>query len=80
MNCMTDIWSVFGADQGQIVERAYRYDPDTDRIVERIHDGSDNSTQYRAAACPDDVEWNGSEGVAPWGRLDWQPCDNPFAD
>ncbi len=79
MNLMTDMWSTFGADQGQIVEVSYRYHCDSERIICREHDRSDGRTTYAAAPCPDDVEWNGSEAVAPWyGTLDWEPCDDPW--
>jgi hypothetical protein len=78
MNPMTDTWTTFGRDQGQIVERAYRYDYATDRVIRRTFDRSDNSTTYDAATGPRNVEpislsddaseayfgwWNCSEGV-----------------
>lgn len=73
MNPMTDLWAVFGRDQGQIVERAYRYDPDRDRIVRRILDRSSGRARYESAPCPEGVEWTGSEGVAPFNAdtLEW---------
>lgn len=75
MNPMTDIWTIFGRDQGQTVERAYRYHPGSDRIIRREVDRSDMRVAYSAAACPDDIEWSGSEGVPPWypRELDWTP-------
>jgi hypothetical protein len=79
MNPMTDTWTTFGRDQGQIVERSYRYDPASDRIVCRTLDRSDNSTTYEAMPFPDGAEWNGSEGVSPWSASNWEPCDNPFS-
>ena len=83
MNIMTDVWSVFGRDQGQIVTRAYRYDADSERIIRRTVDGHDGQTEFAASECQDDVEWNGSEGTAPWRAedMDWQPiAADPFAD
>jgi hypothetical protein len=74
MNVMTDIWTVFGRDRGQIVEVAYKYDQATDRIVRRRYDASDATTEYQSAPCPADVEWTGAEGVAPFNTaaLDWE--------
>jgi len=80
MNAMTDLWTIFGRDQGQIVEYAYRYADGSDSIICRCHDRSDDTTEYSAAACPDDVDWTGAEGEAPWGHLDWTCCENPFSD
>ncbi len=82
MNCMTDTWAVFGRDQGQAVEVAYRYDYDTDCIIRRTHDRSDNTIRYSAARYYEGPEWNGSEGTAPFDEeaLEWTRCDNPFAD
>ena len=72
-NVMTDTWTVFGRDQGQSVERAYRFDYGD--IIRRTTDRADGRVTYDTTRCPDDVEWNGSEGVAPWTEpLDWQPC------
>ena len=81
MNVMTDIWTVFGADQGQADEIAYRYDLAGDRIIRRFYDRSDMTVDYDAADCPADVEWAGAEGTWPWSEpLEWRPCDNPFTD
>ena len=80
MNCMTDTWSVFGRYQGQLVERAYRYDADTGRVIRRTHDRSDNIMRYDGAPCPEDLEWNGSEGAVDFSGLDWEPCENQFDD
>ena len=49
MNCMTDVWSVFGRDLGQIVEEAYRYHEPTDRVICRTTDRSDGMIRYDAA-------------------------------
>jgi hypothetical protein len=84
MNIMTDIWTTFGRDQGQMVERSYRYDMEADAIVKRTRDRSYMLVVYEAAPCPDHIEiaWSGAEGGAPWddGELDWRPCQNPFDD
>lgn len=81
MNCMTDVWSVFGRDNGQIVERAYRYHETSDTIVRRTRDRSEGSVEYHRAPCPEELEWNGSEAaVGGVVALDWEPCQNPFTD
>ena len=80
MNAMTDRWTVFGCDQGQAVEVAYRYDDATDSILRRTTDRSDGRVDYDSAPCPDDMEWNGSEGVAPWGQLAWQNAGSYVGD
>jgi hypothetical protein len=82
MNIMTDIWTTFGRDQGQIRERSYRYDMEADAIVRRTRDRGDMTVAYDAAPCPDSIEWAGAEGVAPWDDddLSWRPCQNPFDD
>jgi len=75
MNPMTDLWTVFGRDQGQIVERAYRYDTTHDRILRMMYDRSDESTVYDVSPCPPDVTWSGSEMEPPWSPadMDWTP-------
>jgi len=68
MNVMTDQWTVFGQDRGQIVEEAFRYDADRDEIVMRVIDRSDGEAAYYSAPCPEEVEWWGAESYRPWGR------------
>lgn len=73
MNIMIDGWTVFGRDRGQVVERAYRYDPGADRIICRVTDHADGRVTYYAAAGPfaDDFGWTGSEGAAPFDDMTW---------
>ena len=81
MNCMTDVWSVFGRDLGQIVEEAYRYHEPTNRVICRTTDRSDGRVHYDAATCPDDLDWNGSEASVDMSGLEWSPLANsPFED
>lgn len=49
-------------NRGQIMTISYALDSDAEVILERIHDASDRSTEYRAYAYPrnDDGSWE------PW--------------
>jgi hypothetical protein len=78
MSIMTDIWTVFGVDQGQAVRYAYRYDADGDRVVCRRID-ADGAASYAAAACPADLEWVGYEGDHEARGLEYAPIPaDPF--
>jgi len=79
-NPMTDHWTTFERDKGQIVTWPYRYDPDSDRIILRVHDGCDGTVSYYSAPCPDDVTWTGAEGVRPFDSQGFRSAANPFDD
>jgi len=66
MNVMTDIWTIFGRDHGQIVEIAYRYSPNRDAVLRRSFDTADRCSTYAISPCPEHVEWAGAEGQKPW--------------
>ena len=78
MNAMTDRWTVFERDAGQGVTRAYKYDERRDEIMEMVSCHASMTVYHRRAPCPEEVEWNGSEGVAPFDRdsLTWTLTDN----
>ena len=71
MNVMTDMWTEFGRDRGQNISISYRYSFDADTVLRR-RKGADGETTYAMSPCPENVEWNGSEGIPPWVELDIQ--------
>ena len=64
-----DEWTMPPECAGQIVERMYRYDADTDRVWERTHDRSNGEVSYRSAATPEDYDCefqNGAPHIRGW--------------
>lgn len=76
MNVMFDAWTVFGRDQGQMVQVAYRCTEN--HIIRRMIDRCDRTVRFDSAVMPDGVEWNGSEGNTPFCSLEFKNCTNPF--
>lgn len=81
MNAMTDLWTTFAIDTGQMVERSYRYCADTDRVIRKTTDHGDNSESFEAAICPVGLEWDGGEVMLPIKTVGFYSISsNPFSE
>ena len=74
-----DVWELPPDCAGQIIERAYRYDPNADRIIERVYDrAGEGGYTYRSCPCPEEYDcdfhnWSPDLAAAACGwTLDWQ--------
>ena len=57
-------------NQGEAVQRSYALDGEASVIIERVYDGGDGTTKYRAYDYPrrDDVSWELQNGTPSLGR------------
>ena len=80
MNIMNDLLITFEKDRGQNVAVSYRHCCEQNIIVRHTWDQSSDENTYEYTPCPDDVEWNGSEGIAPFDpdEMIWKSCENFF--
>lgn len=66
----TEKWVTPPENQGQIVTVSYSLDSEAEVILERIHDASDGTTEFRAYRYParDDGSWEPWNGTPKLGR------------